>query len=77
MMMAEVGGIVNVSGNKIAIPFAPPKPGNTPIITPNVTPTSISIKLKGDIATAGGKNPAALDEALNLARAALGRVSGS
>ena len=32
---------------------------------------------KGDIATAGGKNPAALDEALNLARAALGRVSGS
>ena len=32
---------------------------------------------KGDIATAGGKNPSALDEALNLARAALGRVSGS
>jgi alanyl-tRNA synthetase len=32
---------------------------------------------KGDIATAGGKNPAALDDALSLARAALGRVSGS
>ena len=32
---------------------------------------------KGDIATAGGKNPAALEEALNLAREALGRVSGS
>ena len=33
--------------------------------------------LQSLIATAGGKNPGALDEALNLARAALGRVSGS
>lgn len=29
---------------------------------------------KGDIATAGGKNPAALDEALNLARQAIAKV---
>ena len=51
-MIAEVGGIVNVRGNKIAMPLAPPKPGNTPIMTPNVTPTNISNKLNGVIATA-------------------------
>ena len=28
-MIAEVGGIVNVSGNKMATPLAPPKPGST------------------------------------------------
>ena len=52
MMMAEVGGMVKVSGNNIAMPLAPPNPGNTPITTPSVTPTNISIRLNGVIATA-------------------------
>ena len=57
-MIAEVGGIVKVSGNKIAIPFAPPKPGSTPIITPRMMPISINMMLKGDIATAKPPNRA-------------------
>lgn len=52
MMMADVGGIVNVNGNKIAIPLAPPKPGKTPMITPSVTPTNINMMLNGVSATA-------------------------
>src|SRR5215510_14543512 len=51
MMIAEVGGIVNVSGSRIATPFAPPRPGSTPMITPRITPTNISIKLNGVSAT--------------------------
>jgi len=57
-MIAEVGGIVKVNGNRIAIPFAPPRPGNTPMITPSVTPTNINNKLKGVIATANPLNKA-------------------
>ena len=57
-MMAEVGGIVKVNGNRIAIPLAPPRPGNTPMITPSVTPTNINNKLKGVIATANPLNKA-------------------
>src|SRR3972149_11612537 len=41
MMIAEVGGIVNVSGSRIATPLAPPRPGSTPMITPRTTPTNI------------------------------------
>src|SRR5215470_17062746 len=52
MMIAEVGGIVNVSGSRIATPFAPPSPGSTPMITPSTTPTNISIRLNGVSATA-------------------------
>src|SRR5215475_8301742 len=33
MMMADVGGMVNVSGNRIATPLAPPNPGSTPMMT--------------------------------------------
>jgi hypothetical protein len=51
-MMAEVGGIVKVRGSRIAIPFAPPKPGSTPMMTPKVTPTNINKMLNGVIATA-------------------------
>jgi len=65
MMIAEVGGMVKVNGNRIAIPFAPPKPGNTPIITPRVTPTSISSKLKGVIATAKPLNRALISSNLD------------
>src|SRR5689334_19399647 len=35
----------NVSGSKIATPFAPPRPGSTPMITPSRMPTSISATL--------------------------------
>jgi hypothetical protein len=51
-MMAEVGGIVNVNGKRMAILLAPPSQGNTPMITPSMTPTSINIMLKGVNATA-------------------------
>ena len=50
-MMAEVGGMVNVSGSRIATPFAPPSPGSTPMITPSMMPTSISTRLNGVSAT--------------------------
>ncbi len=51
-MIAEVGDMVNVSGSRIATPFAPPSPGSTPMITPSVMPTSISIRLNGVSTTA-------------------------
>jgi hypothetical protein len=62
---SQVGGMVKVNGNRIAIPFAPPKPGNTPIITPRVTPTSINSKLKGVIATAKPLNRALISSNLD------------
>src|SRR5215470_191440 len=40
--IAEVGSIVNVSGNRIATPFGPPSPGSTPTKMPSTSPTSIS-----------------------------------
>src|SRR5256885_7117452 len=40
--MAEVGSIVKVSGNKMATPFGPPKPGRTPTKMPSVNPSSMS-----------------------------------
>ena len=42
MMMAEVGDMEKVSGNKMATPFAPPNPGRTPISTPSKIPTNIN-----------------------------------
>src|SRR5678816_4130268 len=42
MMIAEVGGIVNVSGSRIATPLAPPRPGSTPMSTPSRMPTSMN-----------------------------------
>ena len=47
MTIADVGDIVNVSGSRIATPFAPPNPGSTPISTPSVMPTSISPTFNG------------------------------
>jgi len=44
-MMALVGGMVKVSGSRIATPLAPPSPGNTPINTPSRMPTSMYSKL--------------------------------
>ena len=40
-MMAEVGGMLKVSGRRIATPLAPPRPGSTPMITPSTMPTNI------------------------------------
>src|SRR3970040_1313062 len=51
MMMAEVGDMVKVSGSRIATPFAPPRPGSTPMTTPRITPTNINAMLVGERAT--------------------------
>ena len=37
-MMAEVGGMVNVSGSRMATPLAPPSPGSTPMMVPSAMP---------------------------------------
>ena len=50
-MMAEVGGMVNVRGSRIATPLAPPRPGRTPMMTPSRMPTSIRAKLYQERAT--------------------------
>src|SRR2546423_8582089 len=55
-MIAEVVppgccAIENVRGSRMATPFAPPKPGSTPMMMPRTTPTNISSRLSGDSAT--------------------------
>src|SRR4051812_12443198 len=50
-MIAEVGGIRNVSGSRMATPFAPPRPGSTPMMVPSVMPTTDIRRLNGVIAT--------------------------
>ena len=57
-MIAEVGGMVNVSGSRIATPFAPPRPGSTPMMTPSTMPIIISRTLNGVRATAKPWNSA-------------------
>ena len=52
MMIAEVGGMEKVSGSRIAMPFAPPRPGSTPTMMPSVTPMNIRSRLNGVSATA-------------------------
>src|SRR5262245_53044112 len=47
MMIAVVLSIAKVSGMRIATPFAPPRPGSTPMITPRMTPTNIMARLNG------------------------------
>ena len=44
-MIAEVGDMVKVKGSKMAMPLAPPSPGNTPIMTPRITPININMTL--------------------------------
>ena len=48
---ADVGGMAKVSGSRMAMPFAPPSPGSTPMITPSVTPMNINSRLNGVSAT--------------------------
>src|SRR5512147_117585 len=48
-MIAEVVppgdcAIENASGSRTATPFAPPRPGSTPLITPSTMPTNISAR---------------------------------
>src|SRR5512147_1229145 len=55
-MMAEVAppgdcAMPKVSGRRIATPFAPPRPGSTPMITPRITPTNIRPTFSGESAT--------------------------
>src|SRR6266581_1674469 len=55
-MIAEVVppgccAIENVRGSRMATPFAPPKPGSTPMMIPRMTPTNMSSRLSGDSAT--------------------------
>src|SRR5947199_10336017 len=55
-MIAEVAppgccAMENVSGSRMATPFAPPSPGSTPMITPSTIPANISIRLNHDSAT--------------------------
>ena len=40
-MIADVGGIVNVSGSRMATPLGPPRPGSTPMTIPSTTPITI------------------------------------
>jgi hypothetical protein len=47
MMIAEVGDMLKVSGSRIAMPLAPPRPGSTPIRTPSTMPTIITMMLNG------------------------------
>ena len=49
--MAEVGGIVKVSGSRMATPLAPPRPGSTPMIVPSMMPTTATKRLNGVTAT--------------------------
>jgi hypothetical protein len=71
MMMAEVGGIENVSGSRIATPLAPPSPGSTPMMTPKRMPIIISKTLYQLSATA--KPP--INEAISSTSATLSAVS--
>ena len=49
-MIAEVGGIVKVTGSRMATPLAPPNPGSTPMIVPRRMPTTAINRLNGVIA---------------------------
>ena len=46
-MMAEVGGMENVSGSRMATPLAPPSPGRTPISVPSAMPMTARKRLWG------------------------------
>src|SRR5687768_8852442 len=55
-MIAEVAppgiwAMPKVSGSRIATPFAPPRPGSTPMITPRMIPVNISSRFVSDSAT--------------------------
>jgi len=43
--MAEVGGMVKVTGSRIATPLAPPRPGRTPMMVPKMIPITATPRL--------------------------------
>jgi hypothetical protein len=45
--MAEVGGTIKVTGNKIATPLIEPNPGIAPMKRPTVTPATVTAKFIG------------------------------
>src|SRR3546814_2231568 len=47
MMIAEVGGMLKVSGSRMATPLAPPSPGSTPMSTPSVIPMNMYMMFIG------------------------------
>src|SRR3569623_566078 len=47
MTIADVGSIANVTGNRIATPLGPPRPGNTPTTMPSIMPKNIRRILYG------------------------------
>jgi hypothetical protein len=49
--MPATGFIATVSGMRMATPFAPPKPGRTPTITPRTSPIIAARKFAGCAAT--------------------------
>ena len=50
-MIAEVGGMVKVSGKRMATPLAPPSPGSTPMMVPRRMPITAINRLNGVKAT--------------------------
>jgi hypothetical protein len=50
-MIAEVGGMVKVSGKRMATPLAPPSPGSTPMMVPSMMPSTATNRLNGVTAT--------------------------
>src|SRR6201985_2990421 len=81
--MAEVGSMVKVSGNRIATPLGPPRPGSTPTKMPSTSPTIISAMIFHVIRTAKpcSNNPKASMKSLscswNHASVAEGRLKRS
>ena len=46
-MIAEVGGMENVSGSRMATPLAPPSPGSTPMMVPSAMPMTARPEVVG------------------------------
>ena len=51
-LLGFLSGLFGVGGSSIATPFAPPRPGNTPMMTPRMTPANISTRFFRDSAIA-------------------------
>src|SRR5687767_480130 len=49
-IIADVGGMTKVTGRRMATPFAPPRPGRTPMMVPRMMPTVAIIRLYGESA---------------------------
>ncbi|MCY1248710.1 hypothetical protein D9M72_621710 [compost metagenome] len=52
MMMAPVGSRLKVSGMRIAVPAAGPRPGSTPMSVPSMQPRKANVRLSTESAAA-------------------------